>query len=75
LALHESRAEVIGVDEPESPEAYLWRAALTALLRTYPPAEAFDRANLVLSAYRRKRSEARALGDQPSEEPSDLDEC
>jgi hypothetical protein len=75
LALHDSRAEVIGVDEPESPEAYLWRAAFAALLRTYPPAEAFDHANLVLSAYRRKRSEARELGDEPCQEPSDVDEC
>jgi hypothetical protein len=48
------------MDEPESPEEYLWRAAITALLeRRYPAAEAFDNAQLVLSAYRRRRTEAR----------------
>jgi hypothetical protein len=48
------------MDEPESPEEYLWRAAIAALLeRRYPAAEAFDNAKLVLSAYRRRRTEVR----------------
>jgi hypothetical protein len=55
------------MDEPDSPEEYLWRAAIAALLeRRYPAAEAFDNAKLVLSAYRRRRTEARRHSASPN---------
>jgi hypothetical protein len=55
----------MGID-PDDEETALWsRVMVTLLERGASPQEAIDGANLIVSAYRRMREEARPQGQPP----------